>query len=351
MENQHSEKSVNGKHGHAHLQEDIAEAKLAWQAWNSKNPEDWDRAFEIKEHLLKTDPRAWKIAMKEVESSNCLPSVQLSSAPEKQPELPPAKVSPGRSKPVDAQPPTHASSMPVEVVQPGYAPQSRYAPEPPVSPAYDNAYKMPPSEFYGLDLGIVKLGVNNRGSIEAGVNVGIARANVQGGLYNRVEGEFMPYGGPIHARAGAGIGIDRYHGLHSEVGAGANFFNIVNGDADFGAEVNRDISVAGDVRGRVFPLEAKGEAGASVGSYGLDAYTGGNVGIEDAAGVRAGAEVALGSRSRIAAGVGVSGADEVVEFGPDLELNGDTADGIRLHLDERSSYEPTFYPTGDRSLD
>ena len=183
------------------------------------------------------------------------------------------------------------------------------------------------------------------------MNVGVARAGVQFGVENRVEGEFMPYGGPFHARAGAGIGLAP-DGVHSEVGAGANFFDIVNGDADFGVRLGPNIAVDGDVRGKVWPVDAQGNAGAGLGKDGAHAYTGGNVGVAKAAGVRAGAEIDVGQTdSGAAAGVGLRAGEGTVDFGPSIRFEGHTTIRPQLHLDAGRADRATFYPTGDRTLD
>jgi hypothetical protein len=105
------------------------------------------------------------------------------------------------------------------IKHPGYAPDSRFAPEVPNSPAYDAVYNQPKPEFHGLDLGIVKLGYNDGGSLDAGVNIGVAKTDVQLGANTRVDAEFMPIGGPIHARTGAGLNFSE-DGVRGDVGAG-----------------------------------------------------------------------------------------------------------------------------------
>ena len=236
-------------------------------------------------------------------------------------------------------------------IHPGYAPQSDFAPEAPDSPAYDYAYNRPEPEFYGLDIGILKVGVNSNGSLDLGVNVGLAKAGVQVGLENRVDGEFMPIGGPLHARAGAGIGINRA-GIHSEVGAGANFFNVVNGDADFGARLGREISVDGDVRGRAFPVNVQADAGAAVGADGVNAYTGATTDIAGQAGVRAGAHFDLDKyNSGIAAGVGLKAGERSLDFGPSIQSDGNSTVRPQVHLEPGFARRRTFYPTGIRQVD
>lgn len=236
-------------------------------------------------------------------------------------------------------------------VHPGYAPHSEFAPDAPDSPAYDYAYNRNEPEFYGLDIGILRVGVNSNGSLDLGVNVGLAKAGVQVGLENRVDGEFMPIGGPLHARAGAGIGINRA-GIHSEVGAGANFFNVVNGDADFGARLGREIAVDGDVRVRAFPVNVQADAGASVGADGVNAYTGATTDIAGQAGVRAGAHFDLDKyNSGMGAGVGLKAGEQSLDFGPSIQTDGNTTVRPQIHLEPGFARRRTFYPTGNRQVD
>ncbi|MBS1996960.1 MAG: hypothetical protein JSS86_11640 [Cyanobacteria bacterium SZAS LIN-2] len=372
MDRHQSTHDVHTKdHGHnqVDMQHDVQSAKLAWEAWKSNDPQKIDWALAEKERIEKTDPKAWRVAMNQIdaeESQQRAAKEQRSDAPcDDQPRRqrhdsrlsqeyleqtapPPRPIERPLQQPLD-QPIDQPVNEPI--VHPGYAPDSRFAPPPPNSPAYDAAYNQEPAKFYGLDLGVVKLGVTNHGSIDAGVNIGLARAEVQAGLENRVDGEFMPIGGPLHARAGAGIGVNRY-GLHSEVGAGANFFNLVNGDADFGAHVGRNIGVDGDVRGKVWPVDAQGDAGASIGSDGVSAYTGGNTDISHVAGFRTGGRFDLNRRnSGVAAGVGANLGDETLDFGPSIDTYGNRTITPRLHVDTGNTEEAPFYPTGDRYID
>jgi hypothetical protein len=242
-----------------------------------------------------------------------------------------------------------AVQEPTAPLHPGYAPQSRFAPPPPDSPAYDSAYNRPEAEFTGLDIGLIKVGVKGH-SLDFGANVGLASAEFQLGQETRIDGEFMPMGGPVHARTGAGFGFDG-NGLHSEVGAGANFFDLVRGDADFGVNAGKHTGVSGDVSGKVWPVHAQGEAGADISPDGADAYTGGNTGIGDVFDVRAGGHVNADHNSGAGAGVGVQLGDRTLDFGPSISTDGNSTVRPGLHLDPGHEGTQTFYPTGDRVVD
>jgi hypothetical protein len=366
-------------HGHTHhsvdTQADIASAKMAWEAWKTDDPKQWDHALEEKNRILKEDPRAWTKAMKEIDADE---AKQAAAKAELQRELqqeaaataaaqaaanpvnaadaaPP--VQPGQPADAqanlqpDAQANVQTDVAPTAVAHPGYAPDSPYAPLPPDTPAYNAAYNQPPAKFYGLNLGIVKLGVNNHGSIDAGVNIGLARVEVQAGLENRVDGEFMPVGGPLHARVGAGVGVNQ-NGFHGEAGAGVNVFNLVGGDADVGARLGKDIGVDGDLRGRALLVDGQGAAGASLGENGLSVHGGGNADVLQTVGARGGGRVNLGpSDTGVAAGVGLNVAGSTLDFGPSIDAYPNGVVAPDLHLDPGQSTVAPFYPTGDRTLD
>jgi hypothetical protein len=366
--------SLHQDHGHishAELQSDIASSKLAWEAWKSNDPKQWDHAMDEKGRILKEDPKAWKTAMKEIdadEKQQALAKAELqkemqaetdAAAAAKAQVLPApstdtaaAAQPPADAQPVaDAQPMTQSDAAPMVVAHPGYSPDSQFAPAPPNTPAYDAAYNQPPAKFYGLNLGIVKFGVTNHGSIDLGVNIGLARGEVQAGLENRVDGEFMPVGGPLHARVGAGVGVNA-NGFHGEAGAGLNVFNLVGGDADVGARLGKDIGVDGDLRGRALLVNGQGDAGVSLGQNGLAVHGGGNADILQTVGARGGGRFDLSPQDTgVAAGVGLNVAGHTLDFGPSIDAYPTGVVAPDLHLDPSTSDKAPFFPTGDRALD
>src|SRR5581483_6987006 len=171
---------------HPDLQKDMASAKLTWEAWKSDDPKQWDKALEEKNRLMKTDPKAWRMAMNDIDAQEELQRELKREEQERQAlaakqaaeeaarqaasrgsdggaqnpasviEPPAAKAEVGSENPTGQ---GQVAQLADEVVvapnpvQPGYAPDSPFAPPPPTSPAYDAAYNRPPAKFYGLNLG------------------------------------------------------------------------------------------------------------------------------------------------------------------------------------------------------
>jgi len=350
----HSAQPDHGhKISHAQMQEDISSAKLAYEAWKSNDPKDWDHAMAEKNRLLKEDPRAWKAAMKEIDADEARQKELQAELKAEEAQRAADEAAAKESAPA-AEASQNVVTMPDEVVTraaapAGYAPDSPYAPLPPASPAFEAAYRQPPAKFYGINAGIFKLGVTNHGSLDVGVNIGLARAEAQVGLENRVEGEFMPVGGPLHARAGAGIGVNR-NGFHGEVGAGANVFNLVNGDADVGARLGRDIGVDADVRGRALIVNGQADGGVSLGDQGLKVHGGGNADILNTLGARGGARASLGPETGIGVGVGLKADQDTLDFGPAIDVGPDGKVTGSIYGQGKAD-NATFFPTGDRTID
>ena len=365
------------KVSHADFQADVTTAKLAWDAWKSNDPDRIDWALSEKHKIQKEDPKAWKEGMKEVDAdqkkeadakkqAQAQADLQKELAAESAGNQPQGnalsqeylnETAPPPSVPSDANANQGQSPVGVDTViapaitdaRPGYSPNSPFAPPEPNNPAYAQAYHQAPAKFYGINAGLFKLGVTNHGSIDAGVNIGLARAEVQVGLENRVEGELMPIGGPIHARVGAGVGINR-DGIHAEAGAGGNFFNIANVDGDGAAHIGNTIGVDGDVRGRALVVNGEGAAGASLGPQGVEGHGGGNADLVQAIGARGGGRVSLGENTGVAAGVGLNAGGNTLDFGPSIDVQGQEVVPA-LHLDPGTSNVNTFFPTGNLAAD
>jgi len=367
-----SESTKQAHHTKGHqMEQDRQAAHAAWDAWKSDDPAAWDWALDQRERILKKDPKAWTKAMKEVDAEDAAHQKAQEQRAMEQQRVAKQQREAELSAEMDAEMRQQIAAdklrdeyllerapgnnvlryehYAAEKTHPGYAPQSNFAPNAPNSPAFEAAYNRPQGEFHGLDLGIVKLGVRD-GSLETGVNIGIAKTEVTLGKNTGVGAEFMPYGGPMHARANANIGFAE-SGMHGEVGAGANFFNLVNGDADFAVNAGSNTSVSGDVRGRVWPVDVQADAGAEIGPQGLNAYTGANTDIADAFGARAGAGFDLDENSSAAAGVGLQFGDKTLDFGPSIDTYGNSTIRPNLNLRPGSSEAAAFYPTGNRDLD
>lgn len=359
------------KHSHKHgdnqanMAADIQDARVAWDLWNSKNPQDWDKALAIvdknNEHKHKYNKKQWNGAMDEVAAEAEAKKVHQQSKTLRPHHRAAAKSDAADDGVIeikdinaldDKNPAAPLADANTRIKHPGYAPDSRFAPEVPNSPAYDAVYNQPQPEFHGLDLGIVKLGYNDYpegGSLVAGVNVGVAKTDVELGTKTGVAAEFMPIdNSPIHARTDAFVNLSK-DGIRGDVGAGANFFNLVNGDADFDARVGRNTGVDGDVRGRVYPVDVQAEAGAGVGPDGVHAYTGANTDAADLVGVRTGGHFDLDNEdSSVGAGVGLRAGDHTLDFGPSIYTDRNSTIRPDLQLDTGSIDDETFYPTGTR---
>lgn len=363
----------HGDKGHHNSQreaEDIAASKMAYELWKSDKPENWDKALDMREKLQKHAPKSWDKAMKQVDQEEAAAKRRHLPAPHapeyvdprrkqappvvQNGELPPPPP-PGAPPPPPEQRHINGYAPDVPPTQDGPYPD-QFAPPTPASPAFDAAYNRPPSKFYGLDIGILQLGVTDRGSMRVGAGIPyLAHAQVDAGLDNRVEGEVGGGYLPFHARAGAGAGYDikGNQGLHSEVGAGANVANAVNGDFDIEAHANKQgLGTNADLRGKVLPVNSQFDAGANVGQNGADAYTGGDVNVMHKAGFRTGGELAVGKNSRMAAGLGLQGGDKTIDLGTHVETYGNRTIAPKLvDVQTGNADEATFYPTGDRNVD
>jgi hypothetical protein len=255
-----------------------------------------------------------------------------------------------------AQPPdgqaANVIDLPPTVVTPTANSNDNFAPPPPDTPAYNAAYNHPPAKFYGINLGIAKLGVNNHGSIEGGLFIKhVVNFDGQLGLETRGDLEVFPGVKSLHARAGAGIGLNQ-DGFHGEAGAGLNVFNLVGGDADVGARLGNHTGIDGDLRGRALLVNGQGSAGLSLDENGLGVRGGGNADILQTLGARGGGRFNLGpEHSGLAAGVGLNVAGKTLDFGPSTDGYSDGTVAQGIHLDPGQAKEATFFPTGDRQAD
>lgn len=361
--------SKHGKsHGHSsHSAEDAALAHKAWEAWQSNDPAAWDWALDQRNHLLRKDPKAWAKAMKEVDDDEAAKERQAINGPKIPKDCPPPpnpshedarnrlqdEYLAHRQVPPQQVPQERVSNVPLNA---GYAPLAKFAPEAPDSPAYDQAYNNPEDNFHGFDGPLFKIGYTDTGAAVFGVNLGLnshmslASVEAHAGLENGGKASFMPDESPIHARTEALVGVNG-DGLYADTGAGANFFNIVNGDADFLAQVGKNTGVDGDVRGKVWPVDVQADAGGHVGVDGVNAYTGANTNVADAAGIRAGGRFDLGRDSGAAAGVGLRAGDQAIDFGPAIDTYGNRTIKPQMHLDPVPEDDQTWYPIGDRERD
>lgn len=158
-----------------------------------------------------------------------------------------------------------------------------------------------PSNFVGLNLGILKFGVSD-GSLDLGVDIMVARVEAKLGQETGASAG-VGIEGLASAGAGAGVAIDGT-GLHAGTGAGVDAANLVDGSGRVGADLGTTTGVNGSVGAEVGPTYAGVRASAGVGQDGLNAGAGGRVGIIDVVGAHAGGQVSLSGDSSASVGAG-----------------------------------------------
>ena len=158
-----------------------------------------------------------------------------------------------------------------------------------------------PSNFIGINLGILKFGVSD-GSLDLGVDIMVARAEAKLG---QETGASVGVGveGFASAGAGAGVAIDG-NGLHGGVGAGVDAANLIDGSGRVGADLGTTTGVNGAVGAEVGPTYAGVKASAGVGSDGLNAGAGARAGIIDVVGAHGGGQLSLSGDSSASVGAG-----------------------------------------------
>lgn len=198
----------------------------------------------------------------------------------------------------------------------------------------------PESKFHGLNLGIIKLGYMDHGSLAVGANIGIAKVDTQIGLENRVDAGVGL--GPIGARGGVGVGINE-SGLHADVGAGANATRQIRANADFGAGVGPKTGVTGDVGAKVGPLHTKHVADLGVSDEGFNNGYRGDVGIARVAGVGAGVHANLNENSSAGLGSSVRLGDASLGAGADIRTGGNSFIRPGVHIDAGNGPDRTRF--------
>jgi hypothetical protein len=135
----------------------------------------------------------------------------------------------------------------------------------------DDAFAPPPpqrSGFVGLDLGIVRLGIEN-GSVTGGVDLGFAGAEGSVGRHTGVRaGADLGPIGSAHGEAGATV--DR-RGIHAGAGAGAEALDLAGAGGKLGTDVGARTGVHGSVGGFAGPVDARLSTHAHVDPYGAEA--------------------------------------------------------------------------------
>ncbi|MDR3616320.1 MAG: LysM domain-containing protein [Candidatus Obscuribacterales bacterium] len=162
------------------------------------------------------------------------------------------------------------------------------------------------SRFHGLNLGIIKIGVTDEGSLDFGANIGIAKAEVKLGLENSVHAG-VGLGPIVGAEGGVGVGVNK-HGFHAGVGAGGHALGLAGVGGEVGAKLGDAVGADGVAGVYVGPQEARaggrGGAGAALGQAGLDAAVGADIYAGQFAGLNAGGQLSLNRDSQVGVDAG-----------------------------------------------
>jgi hypothetical protein len=201
-------------------------------------------------------------------------------------------------------------------------------------------YPAPQPRFYGLNLGIVKLGVTDDGAINAGVNIGIARVDTKFGLQNRVDAQAGV--GDFNAHTGAGVGLGR-NGINADVYAGARVFEAAHVDAGFGAGVGPRTGVDGRLSANAGPIRFKLDTDHEVGVRGLYSGVDARVGIPRAVDFHTKAHVAVNRDSSAGADTGVELGDARLSTGAAIDTAGNTMLAPNVHID--AGQKDNYYRT------
>lgn len=272
---------------------------------------------QFDEYLSHMSPRQLRRAMREMARAQHNDQAQ-SQLPQTEILDQQSRLDAGRRFDADANP---VQELPQarRVAPPGHVVEAP-APPPPAEP-----------KFYGLNLGIVKLGVTDDGSLNAGVNIGIARVDAKVGLNNRVDA----FAGveDFNAHTGAGVGIGR-EGLHSDVYAGARAFQLAHADAGFAAAVGPRTGVDGQLSANAGPVRFDLDTRHEIGVNGLYSGVEGRVGVPHAVDFHTDAHLGLNQHdSSMRAYTGVEVARHNAGSGVEINSYGNRVIEPKLRLD------------------
>ncbi|MBS2009004.1 MAG: hypothetical protein JST01_18275 [Cyanobacteria bacterium SZAS TMP-1] len=208
-----------------------------------------------------------------------------------------------------------------------------------VKPAHEAHH----GKFHGLNLGIIKIGYNDHGSLALGVNIGIAKVGTQIGLENRVDAGLNL--GPIGGRAGVGLGINK-HGLHSDVGARAHVAKIVDTGAQVGAKLGPQSGVHADTGAKVLGLHTRHTFNSDMGDEGFNNAYKGDVGLAKVVGVKAGAHANLNDDSSFGGHAHTNLGDAKLGAGVDINTKNNSAIKPDVYVDADSGEEKARFDVG-----
>jgi hypothetical protein len=176
--------------------------------------------------------------------------------------------------------------------------------------------------FYGVNLGIIKLGFTSDGAFNPGVDLGIVHAQAKVGLVNGADAGVRL--GPIaDAKAGGYVGVDQ-NGIHGDVGARGQALTLAGAGGEVHTRLGNATGVEANAGAHVGPLGTRGGAGAAIGDDGFDAAAGGGARVGRALSAHSGADVALGYDSQAAVAAGGNIGNMRGRAGAGVWTDGDT---------------------------
>ena len=175
--------------------------------------------------------------------------------------------------------------------------------------------------FHGLNLGIIKIGVDDRGSLAFGVNVGIAHVDTTVGAVMGVDAGVGV--GPVGAHGGVDVGVCK-DGLHAGVKAGATASELAGGSLDLGASIGPKTGAEAAVEGNVGPAYTTHGASSYISEAGFNTGYQGKVALGDVAGVGARGHLGLNENSSAGAEAGARLGKASLGSGVDIKTDNNT---------------------------
>jgi hypothetical protein len=175
--------------------------------------------------------------------------------------------------------------------------------------------------FHGLNLGIIKLGYDDRGSLAIGVNVGIAHVDTRVGALTGVDAGAGV--GPVGAHGDVTLHI-KEDGLHAGVKAGASAAELAGASVDVGASIGPKTGAEAAVEANAGPAYTRNGASSFVSEDGFNTGYQGKVALGDLAGVGARGHLGLNENSSAGAEAGARIGQASIGSGVDVETAGNT---------------------------
>jgi hypothetical protein len=176
--------------------------------------------------------------------------------------------------------------------------------------------------FRGLNLGFIKIGIDDRGSFAVGVNVGVAHVDARVGRINGVDaGAGL---GPVGVNTDDGFGFYK-DGIHSHVKVGAGATEYLGGQVKVNAQLGPKTGVDSSVGAAVGPFHTRHSFNSFVGTDGFNTGYEGNTGIANALQAGGRANLGLNNDSAVGAQVGVRAGNASLGTGAEITTDGNRA--------------------------